>query len=76
MQEIKPARNPKTGKQRYDEDGNALFTFNASAAARALELIGKHVEVGAFKDRLDVSHGMSIEERIIAGRRRVRDLDD
>ncbi len=72
MQEIKPARNPKTGKQIYDGDGNALFTFNAAAANRALELVGKHVSVAAFKDRFEVSGGgPSLIERIQAGRDRV-----
>ena len=70
MQEIKPAKNPKNGKQIYDDDGNALYTFNAAAANRALEIIGKHVEVAAFKDRLEVSSGLSLAERIQAGRRR------
>ncbi len=72
MQEIRPVRNPKTGKQQYDDDGNALFTFNAAAANRALELVGKHVDIGAFKDRLEVSGGLSLVERIQAGRDRVR----
>ncbi len=72
MQEIRPVRNPKTGKQAYDDDGNALFTFNAAAANRALEIIGKHVEVAAFRDRLEISSGseLSLEERIQAGRKR------
>lgn len=70
MQQIKPVRNPKTGKQMYDDDGNALFTFNASAASRSLELIGKHVEVGAFKDRLEIIEEKSLIERIHEGRRR------
>ena len=72
MQEIKPARNPKTGKQVYDDEGNALFTFNAAAANRALEIIGKHVEVAAFRERLEISSGsgLSLEERIQAGRNR------
>ena len=64
MQEVRPVRNPKTGKQVYDEDGNALFTFNATAANRALEIIGRHVEVGAFQDRLEVTNGNSLTERI------------
>ncbi len=72
MQEIRPVRNPKTGKQLYDDDGNALFTFNAAAASRALELIGKHIEIGAFRERLEVSGGLSLVDRINAGRDRVR----
>ena len=72
MQEIRPVRNPKTGKQLHDDDGNALFTFNAAAANRALELIGKHVDVAAFKDRVEVSNELSLVERINRGRLRTR----
>ncbi len=71
-QEIKPALHPKTRKQMKDERGNLLFVFNAAAANRALELIGKHTEIAAFKDRLEVSGGISLVERIQAGRNRVR----
>lgn len=69
MQEIRPVLNPNTRKQVYDDDGNALFTFNAAAANRALELVGKHVEVAAFKDRVEHSSGHSLAERILQGRR-------
>ncbi len=73
MQEIRPVRNPKTGKQIYDDDGNALFTFNAAAANRALELVGKHVSVAAFnKDRLEISGEISLVERLQRGRDRAR----
>ncbi len=74
MQEIRPVLNPKTRKQLHDDDGNALFTFNAAAANRALELIGKHVEIGAWKDRVEVSNEISLVERINAGRARCRAL--
>ena len=72
MQEIKPALHPKTRRQLKDEEGNLLFTFNAAAASRALELIGKHVDIGAFKDKLEISSGMSLVERLQQGRARVR----
>ena len=72
MQEIRPVRNPKTGKQLYDDNDNALFTFNATASTRALELIGKHVDIGAFKERVEISSGLSMVERLHAGRDRVR----
>ena len=77
MQEIKPARNPKTRKQLYDDEGNALFTFNAAAANRSLEIIGKHIDVAAFKDRFEVSNGgLSLAERIQAGRDRLAQTRD
>ena len=70
MSEVRPALNPKTRKQLRDDDGNALFAFNAAAANRALEIIGKHVEVAAFKDRLEVSGGgLSLADRILKARR-------
>ena len=72
MQEIKPALHPKTRKQMKDEEGNLLFVFNAAAANRALELIGKHTDIGAYKDRLEVSGGLSLVERLQAGRNRAR----
>ncbi len=72
-QEIKPALHPKTRKQMKDEDGNFLFVFNAAASNRSLELIGKHIGVGAFlKDRLEVSGELSLVERLQKGRDRVR----
>ncbi len=70
MQEIKPALHPRTRRQMTDSDGNLLFTFNASAAIRALELVGKHVDIVAFKERLEVSGGITLAERIQAGRAR------
>ncbi len=70
-QEVKPSLNSKTGKPLKDEDGNALYTYNASAALRALELIGKHVGVNAFEEKADAEFGRQLIERIQAGRRRV-----
>ncbi len=72
MQEIKPALHPKTRKQMKDEDGNFLFVFNAAASNRSLELIGKHIGVGAFKDSLEVSGELSLVERLQKGRDRAR----
>ena len=71
-QEIKPALHPKTRKQMKDEEGNLLFVFNAAASNRALELIGKHIGVGAFKDFLEISGGISHVERLQKGRDRAR----
>ena len=72
MQHVRPAKNPKTGKPLIDDDGNALYVFNTGGAARALELVGKHVDIGAFRDRLEVSGGISLVERLQAGRDRAR----
>ena len=70
-QEVKPSLNSKTGKPLKDEGGNALYTYNANAALRALELIGKHVGVSAFEEKADAEFGRQLIERIQAGRRRV-----
>jgi len=67
--EVKPALHPKTRGQMRDADGNLLFTFQAATAARVLELIGRHVDVGAFEERVHVEHDLT--ERIRAARARV-----
>lgn len=51
MQEIKP--KVVAGKQAKDPDGNNIFVFDSSGAAKALELIGKHVNIQAFKDKVE-----------------------
>lgn len=74
MQQVRPALNPKTKKQLRDDDGNPLYTFNAGGAVRALELIGKHVDINAWKERIEHSSGQSFVERLQAGRRRISRL--
>lgn len=39
-----PVRN-MYGEQVHDDDGNALWTFNARDANKALELLGKHLDM-------------------------------
>jgi phage terminase small subunit len=68
-QEIEPALHPKTRKQLKTDDGRPLFTFNSASALRAIEIIGKHVDVGAFEDRVTVQGEISLIERIQAGRK-------
>ena len=70
MSEVRPMLNPKTRKQQYDDDGNALFKFNAAGANRSLEIIGKHVAIGCFKERIEHSSGLSMADRIQAARKR------
>lgn len=52
MQEVDPVLD-RRGQQIRDDAGNPLFEFNATAAAKALELVGKHVAVQAFRDKID-----------------------
>lgn len=51
MQEVAPLTDRK-GNQIRDDDGNPLFVFNAQGAAKALELVGKHVNVQAFREQV------------------------
>ena len=71
-QEIRPVLNPKTRRQLKTEAGEPIFTFNAAAANRSLELIGKHVEIGAWKERIEVSSELSLVDRINRGRAQSR----
>ncbi|RSV15668.1 terminase small subunit [Sphingomonas sp. ABOLF] len=54
MQEVEPVLGA-FGVQVKDEQGRNVFKFNAAGAAKALELVGKHVDVQAFKDTMDVN---------------------
>lgn len=51
-----------------DEDGKPQYAtvrkVKLTDRARLVEMIGKHVNVGAFKDRLELSGEVSIAERI------------
>jgi len=56
MQEVKP-KMVKKGKEMVhaqDDEGNYLFVFDASGAAKGLELIGKHVSVQSFNEKKTV----------------------
>jgi phage terminase small subunit len=49
MQHVRPVID-RTGQQKI-EDGHPLYMFNASGAARALEIIGSHKSVRAFVEK-------------------------
>lgn len=75
FQDIAPALHPKTRKQMKDSDGNPLFVFQSASCLRALEIIGRHVEIGAFADRVEVTApGMDVISLLNAGRARVGEL--
>ncbi len=59
MQEVSPITDRK-GEQVKDEAGNPLFEFNALGASKALELVGKHVAVQAFKDKVEHTGAMTL----------------
>lgn len=67
---VRPKLNSKTGKPIKDEHGNPVYTRNDQALLKALELIGKHISVGAFKERLEVTTEDALIEKLYEGRRR------
>ena len=69
MQEVRPKRNKK-GEQVIDEDDNPVFEFNAQGAAKGLELAGKHVNILAFKEQIEHSGTIKLDELTD------KDLDD
>lgn len=54
-----PVTNRK-GEQVTDEEGRAVWCFDAKGANRALELLGKHLGVFTDKVQTEVSGGLSI----------------
>jgi phage terminase small subunit len=69
---VRPKLNSKTGKPIRDEDGNPVYTRNDAALLKALELIGKHLSVGAFRDVVKVEAEDRLIAALHAGRERVR----
>ena len=62
-----------------DADGNlaVAYTFQASSAAKSLELIGKHVGVQAFAaDKLELSGTVNLADRMSNARKRARGDDE
>ncbi len=70
LQEVKPALHAKTRQPMKDKEGNALYTFNAAGANQALALLGKHVNIGAFEDRIRHDTDDGVVEILQAARRR------
>lgn len=60
MQEVEPFTDRK-GDHIHDDKGNPLYVFNATGAVKALEVIGKHIGVQAFKENVNLSGGVTIE---------------
>jgi phage terminase small subunit len=53
MQEVKPYI--KRGKHQKTDEGDPIYIFDAAGATRSLELVGKHIDVGAWKS--EAEHG-------------------
>lgn len=53
------------GKQAYDEDGNAMWRFDAKAANKALELLGKNL--GMFTDKIEADVKQDVKVVLFGG---------
>ena len=53
------------GKQACDEDGNALWRFDAKAANKALELLGKNL--GMFTDKIEADVSANVKVVLFGG---------
>lgn len=71
MQEVRPFTNMK-GEQIHDDDGNPLYVFDARGAAAALQLVGKHVSVNAFVERVEHTGKVEVVNRVLEARKRAR----
>lgn len=60
------------GKDGDDDIESTLQKVKWPDKVKNLELIGKHVDVNAFKERLEVSGTVTIADRIAAARRRLK----
>jgi phage terminase small subunit len=69
MQEIEPFTDAK-GNHIHDDKGRPLYVFDAKAAIAAIGLVGKHVDVQAFKERMDVNVNVTLADRMANARRR------
>lgn len=58
MQEVRP--KIIRGEQVKDDEGNNVFIFDSMGAAKSLELIGKHVNVKAWEDKISLSGDVNI----------------
>ena len=77
MQELDPVmvRGPDGPEQEVTEDGRPIYKFDSTGAKGALDLIGKHVDVQAWKDKLELSGNVNIAERVTQGRKRAGKSD-
>lgn len=48
LQQVEPMRD-RRGNQIKDEDGRAIWKFDSAGAGKALDIIGRHIDVGAFQ---------------------------
>lgn len=58
-----------------DQDGKETgeYKFDGANANRALEIVGKHVDVQAFQERIKITEEDDLVDRLIRGRERLAD---
>ncbi|EOF5143011.1 terminase small subunit [Klebsiella pneumoniae] len=61
------------GKDGEDDIESTLQKVKWPDKVKLLELIGKHVDVNAFKERMEVNVNVTIADRIAAARRRLKE---
>ncbi|WP_419904668.1 terminase small subunit [Kiloniella sp.] len=54
-------------------DADGEYKFQHSGAGKALELIGKHVSVQAFKEKVEMGIESELVDRLLRGRKRLGD---
>jgi len=52
----------RDGEPMTDEEGRPIYKFEHAGVSKALELIGKHVDVQAFRDRVEADVKISHEQ--------------
>lgn len=87
MQDVKPVLtkkgDPVEGENIETGEYGPLYTFNAAGAAKALEIVGRHVDIQAFADKHIHEHGGEVshtyterKSRIDALLAQAKDRDD
>ncbi|WP_085905834.1 terminase small subunit [Kiloniella majae] len=54
-------------------DGDGEYKFQHTGAGKALEIIGRHVSVQAFKEKVEMSIENELVDRLMRGRKRLND---
>lgn len=66
----------RKGAPILDDEDNLQYVFNAAGAAKALELVGKHVGVQAFKENIGLTVGMVMIDPAAMSEEQLRALAD
>ena len=75
MEEVQPImESGEDGGQKEDEHGNKVFKFEHSGANKALEIIGRHVDIQAFKDNVEVTVTDDLPDKMERAMSRAVDL--